>query len=320
MSAGAAMLAQQIADRPAARRRLEAARAWARWWQEQPAPTTLRTRLATIDRHDPAAAAQALDAAAPLLAVPGWATRAIATLAAHARADPLFEPPLRLVRHEGEQGLVLFEHPLLRIAAIRLPVATIEARRTSSLGPRAIGFSGALSLIKVIRSGGATLDLWQAAPATQDFSLGTAPPCRAAGRIALVDGMLLRFDGASESWSFAAVEDDVVLLHVVTRIGGAPFQVEYAASDGRALAASAADGAVSRQQILADMLARMGRDDALPVLETLTAAAPFGLRWAAAQAAWRLNRAAATPLLARMADADPHPEIRAAARLAMAAA
>ena len=109
-----------------------------------------------------------------------------------------------------------------------------------------------------------------------------------------------------------------MLVHASVRIGGAAFTTEYDAGDGRFLAANARDTAVSRVQMIAAVLGRMGRRDALPALAAIAREGPFALRWQVAREMAALDPAAALPTIRHMAQADPHREVRAAARATLA--
>ena len=234
------------------------------------------------------------------------------------RREPLFEPPFRPVQHETQQGLALIDHPLLRMTVQLLPADAIARRKTADLGRRAIGFTGQHSLLRFHRAAGVELDLWDAEPARDDFSAVSPGRCRPAGRLAISDGTILRVDGSRRAWTFARVPEDILLVHAVARTGGAPFTTEFDATDGTFLVANEADVAGSRMQLMAAALGRMGRRDALPVLAAVARDAPFALRWQIAREMTALDPVAALPTIRRMADADPHREVRLAARATLA--
>lgn len=301
-------------DRAAAAARRGAAATLARRWRDQPPLVALRDRLVMLDRAAvPPDRAALLDAARPLIADIGWIETAVAAAARLMRDDPYFEPPLRTLNPDARIGLMLFDDQRLRITVQTVPLARTARHKIDALGPRSIAFPGISTLTRVLRAGGAELALWHAAPADMGFSAATAGRARPAGRIALMDGMQLAFDGAREAWSIARQTGDIVLLQASAIDDAAPLAVEYDAATGGFLSAAATDNRIARMQLMATLLRLMRRRDAAPLLAELAIDGPFFLRWQMMRELLALSPETALPLLRRMAADDDHHEIRAAA-------
>jgi hypothetical protein len=290
--------------------------AFLRWRAEQPALAGLRTRLEALgeDADGPAL----IEAARPLIEDIGWATALVVELVRAVAADPWFEPPLRALDHARQRGLVLHADGRLRISVHTVPLESIAAYKVGVSGGRSVGFTGALTLFRIVRAAGAVLDLWEAPPVGADFAAARAGRCRRAGRIVLKDGMVFTIDGRRQAWTIARQQGDMVMLQATARLRDAPLAIEYDAASGAFLSASATDGGVARLQLMATLLRLMQRRDAAPAIAALAEEGPFFLRWHMARELAATDRAVARPLLARMAAGDPHDEIRAAAERTLA--
>ena len=66
--------------------------------------------------------------------------------------------------------------------------------------------------------------------------------------------------------------------------------------------------------MMVSLLRTMEREDSVPLLEEALASPHFYTRWHVMRELLALDAEAAHPHLRRMAEADPHPEVRAAAR------
>ena len=203
MSRPAALLAE-VLDRSARSRRLDEARCFARWWRRQPRLAALLDRLDAIDARDAAAGAAVAALARPLVERTDWIPHGIAAMARRLAADPLFEPPFRAVHDEAQHGLLLIDHPLLRVTVMVLSADAIALRKQADLGRRAIGFTGHRSLFRFERAAGAEIDLWECDAATDALSIAQPGRCRPAGRNMLADGVLLDMDGARQAWDLRA--------------------------------------------------------------------------------------------------------------------
>jgi hypothetical protein len=301
---------------PAGGDRRGAERAFAGWLRAHPAIAGLRARIGVLPGEADGPAS--IEAARPLIEDARWAEEAIAELARAASADPWFEPPLRALDHDKQRGLIFHDDGRLRISVQAVPLESIAAYKAAALGRRSVGFTGALTLFRVVRAAGTVLDLWQADPAGKDFAAARAGRCRPAGQLALQDGMIFTIDGRREAWTIARQQGDMLLVQATARLNDAPLAIEYDAGTGAFLSASATDGAIARLQLMATLLRLMRRADAAPAIAALAEEGPFFLRWHMARELVAIDRATAGPVLRRMAAGDPHAEIRAAANRTLA--
>jgi hypothetical protein len=267
------------------------------------------------ERSGPAimdAAAEALDDAPALQESFGCLVEA----AAH---DPFFRPALRSIHSDINSGILLFDSAELNVVLSILPVDALASKRTGAAGPASIVFTGQLSLYKFFRSGGATFSFWEAAPIESSFTAAGTGPCRLAGRRTIGEGELLRLDGRREGFVIEHAAGDLVYLHASTSVDCAPLTVEYDVESLAFVGASSTDEVSSRTQMMLALLRTMERSDALPVFIDMLNNRHFYARWQAMRELLGLDAEAALPHLRSMAEADPHPEVRAAAGATLAA-
>lgn len=311
MIAGAA-LAAWLADSDAQQRSRDAVDAVARTWGHHPLMTTLETRLAALPQ--PPRAAAVLDAARAFLACEDDIAALLAAMIEGSRADPFFRPPLHAVSSDVQSGLLLFHHRDLSISLGLTGAEMLAAKKTAAGGAGSITFAGTTGLFRFVKAGGATLSFWEAPPLGDAFVAARAGRCRLVERRTIGDGEEIVLDGRSQSFVIEHAASDMLFFHAMVRPEAAPLSAEY---DSRTLAfvgASSTDEAASRIQMMVSMLRTMERDDAVPLLEEALASPHFYTRWHVMRELLALSADAAEPHLRRMAEADPHPEVRAAAR------
>ena len=235
-----------------------------------------------------------------------------------ARADPFFAPPLQMATSEISTGFAIYSHPALTLTLSVMSVDGLAAKRVGAAGPASLTFGGRPMLYEFVRSGGATLSLWEIDPVGQEFVSSRSGRCRMRERRTIADGERIRIDGDRQSFVIEHASSDLVFLTAAVQIAGAPLSVEF---DTRSLAfagASSNDEAASRIQMMVSLLRLMDRADAAPVFEQLLDSSAFYTRWHVMREYLALDAEAALPALRRMAQADPHPEVRAAAAQALA--
>lgn len=294
----------------ATRAALLAARAAAgetiRAWRTGTAYRALEARFSDCPADMPE---PAMERATRLLRDDDWASALLAPLVAALAADPLFEPPLRVSRDALRIGAVLFECPVVSIAACRTSAAAM--RRLPA--PTTVSFSGRLAVTRYVRAGGAMLRRWRTDPAGPNFSAEAAPRCHEEAVVQLADGDVHAIDGNRTAQLLAGAEQDVVTLVAMVRAGTAPLIREHNIADGRLLRVASGDERASRAEMLLSFLRLARRADAGPRFEEATHDPAFHLRWAAMREWLRLDARGALPRLAAMAMEDPNAEIRNAA-------
>ncbi len=245
-----------------------------------------------------------------LLAGSGWIEPLIAPLIAALRADPWFEPALRVTRDPLRTGLVLADGPAMTLTASVTSAATLAAAQT----PATVVFTGRRTVTRFVRGGGALMRRWHAPP----VEAATAP-CREIAPLRLREGAVIVQDGRTEGHLIVAAAHDPVAVTATVKHGAAPLMREYSIRDGRLTRTACAADSASRCEMLLSFLRASGRTDAGPGFEATTRHPAFHLRWAAMREWLMLDAAAARPRLAEMATADPSDDVRGAARTTLVA-
>jgi len=312
MIAGAA-LAAWLADRGAQQRSRDAVDAASEIWGHHPLMTHLEARLAALPQ--PPRAADVLDAARACLDREEEIADFLVAMLASSRADPFFRPPLHPVANGVQSGLLLFHHRDLSISLGVSGVDMLAARKAGQRrGPASINFTGTTGLFRFVKAGGATLSFWEVPPIGDDFVAASAGHCRFVGRRRIEDGEEIVLDGRCQSFEMEHARSDILYFHAMVRPEAAPLSVEYDSKTLAFIGASSTDEAASRIQIMVSLLRTMEREDAVPLIVEALASPYFYTRWHVMRELLALDAEAAHPHLKLMAESDPHPEIRAAAR------
>ena len=190
----------------------------------------------------------------------------------------------------------------------------LPAKRTFGSGPTSISFDGHRSLYHFVKSGGATLSFWEVADCDDDFSAAAAGTCRQVGTRQISDGETVELDGRRQSFVIEHASSDMVYLQAQTTVGAAPLMREHDSATGRFVGASSTDDVASRTGLMLSLLREMDRNDAAPLFVDALAQGGFHARWHAMREFLALDAEAALPHLRAMAEEDPHPEVREAAR------
>lgn len=285
-----------------------------RWQAADHAPGGL---LAAIDAVADAPAEVAIAALMPWLADTRWLAARLGEAAALLAADPFARPPLRPVGDgAGAGGLILAER-----GAVRLSLQLHPVERGGGPAATALFIPGAAA-IRILAAGGASLHRHNAAltPAEAHgaFTAAGAAPCRSAPPRPLAADEMLVLDTARDSFTLSGATGDVLLLELAVQ-PPSPIPIRsYDLATGRLVRVSASRRDSSFRQMALALLRTFGRTDAAPLFAAETQAEDFAARWSAMREFVALDPAAAHPHLARMAAADPHPEIRHAAKATLA--
>lgn len=243
-----------------------------------------------------------LEQARALLADSGWIARLIAPLVDALRADPWFDPALRITRDAMRTAVVLADLP-----AVSLTASVTSAAALARLDPPAtLVLSGRRALTLYVRGGHAQVRRWRLAE--------TEPRrCVEIGHQTLCDGDLIEQDGRREGRLIVAATGDVVAVTATAKSGADPLLHEFAIADGRLIRSATADDRSSRAELLLALLRASGRTDSADSFDAMTRDPAFHLRWAAMREWLMLDARAARPRLAEMAATDPDPGVQAAA-------
>ncbi len=310
MIAGAA-LAAWLADRDAQQRSRDAVDAVSLTWARHSLMTDLETRLAALPERS---AAAVLDAARAFIGREADIAALLSSMLAGSRADPFFRPPLHPVSSDVQAGLLLFHHRDLSISLGVSGADMLAAKKAGPRGASSISFTGITGLFRFVKAGGATLSFWEAPPIDDDFVAAKAGSCRFVERRRIADGEEIVLDGRCQSFVIEHASSDILYFHAMVRPEAAPLSAEY---DSRTLAfvgASSTDETASRIQMMVSLLRTMDREEAAPLFVEALASPHFYTRWHVMRELLALDAEAAQPHLRQMAEADPHPEVRAAAR------
>ena len=237
-----------------------------------------------------------------LLADSGWIAGLIAPLVDALRADPWFDPALRITRDALRTAVVLADLP-----GVTLTASVTSAAALARIDPPAtVVLSGRRALTLYVRGGQAQVRRWR---------LADTEPCRCVEieRQLLGDGDLIEQDGRREGRLIVAATGDVVAVTATAKSGADPLLHEFAIAGGAPVRSATADGRSSRAELLLALLRASGRSDAGDSFDAMTRDPAFHLRWAAMREWLMLDARAARPRLAEMAAADPDPGVQAAA-------
>jgi hypothetical protein len=237
---------------------------------------------------------------------------------AAAASDPLCRPPLRASRNEVQDGLVLFSRPALVIQLAVMSAEALGIKRRFREGPASIAFTGQRTLFRFLKGGDALLSLWEAPLIDAGFSAAEGTRCRLREHRRLKDGDTIDVDGRCESFVVERAASDLVYIFASTSLEASPVAAEYDSRSRQLIAASSTDDASSRVQMMLALLRTMERRDAIPLFVDRLEAPYFYARWQAMRELLALDADIALPHLRTMAESDPHPEIRAAARETLA--
>ncbi len=237
-----------------------------------------------------------------LLADCRWTAALIAPLVDALRADPWFDPALRLTRNALRTAVVLADLPQVTVTA-----SVTSAAALGRLDPPAtIVLSGRRAVTRYVQGGDAEVRRWRLAD--------TAPRrCIELARHRLRDDDLIELDGRIEARLIVAADRDVVAVTATAKPGADPLLHEFSIADGRPVRSATADDRSSRAELLLALLRASGRSDAANCFDRMTCDPAFHLRWAAMREWLMLDARAARPRLVQMATADPDAGVRAAA-------
>jgi hypothetical protein len=305
-----AALAEWLSDRDAQARSYERLDAAAQRWSIQPLMTRLEREVAELQ---PRTADALLAAARRFMDRDGEIDAMLRELIGASRTDPFFRPPFHPLVNEVHNSLLLYHHPDLSISLGVTGVDMLAAKKTGRTGPASINFTGYATLLRFLSAGNATVSFWEAPEIGDNFAASDAGPCRLTECRRIEDGEEIVIDGRSQSFVIEHAETDILFFQAVARAGCAPVGIEYDSDSLEFIGASSTDEASSRLQMMVSLLRALGREDAFPLFEEALDSPQFYTRWHIMREMLAMDADAAFPSLKRMAAADPHPDIRAAA-------
>jgi len=234
-----------------------------------------------------------------------WVDGLIAMLSATLRANPLGHVPLRHFTNGMTSSLLLGRagETTLALAAID-GVAFAAAPLSHSVGFAALDSyelvlagSGEAEIVSCVASGPKNVDL-RREPTT------------------LSPGMVIAGNGLRRVMRLVSVEGCLVTLRLQRRPRDGGVACEYDLASGALLHRAAGTMRESRHGLMVNLLGRMGRKDAAPVLAAMAAEnAPADLRWQALREGLGLDTASGFAALAKVAARADDPLAKPAAAL-----
>jgi hypothetical protein len=240
-------------------------------------------------------------AAAALIADDAWVSAIL---------DPLVANPADAWHFAARRTETRSTIILDRSAAATLTVTSIAddggAAATAVVG-------GRLSFARVL-AGRGTVERRRAGRVGPRFTIARAAPLGPPRRQRFGPGTALRLDGRRESWRIRPDRERALLLTITLECGAAPLIREYTADGGALRRVAANDGEPARAAMLTALLTALPPIAAAPGYAAASAHPAFFVRWQAMRGWLTADPQEASPRLAAMANGDPHPEVRAAAR------
>ena len=252
------------------------------------------------------------------VATPGVIGEVLGVLIAAARDDPYFRPHFEVASSEVHSGLLLFDRPALTLTLAVMSADAIAAKRAERKGGASLTFTGRRTVFHFLKSGGATLSLWEAPGIGPGFTADSSGRCRFVERWRIEDGEKVDIDGRRFTFIVEEAERDIVFVGAETSLGAGPLSVEYDSATLRFIGASSTDEASSRTQMMLALLRMMDRRDAVPLFRDMLRSDLFYARWQTMREFLALDPGAALPHLREMAESDPHVEVRRAAAQTLA--
>lgn len=234
-------------------------------------------------------------------------------LITEAKADPFFRPPFAPLPTGISNGYVLFDSEQLSILVNVISADRVAAKNIAHGGNGTVAFTGMVTLYRYLRAGGATLAIWEAPAADEQFQADVHPALTLIERRRIQDGDSWIMDGRRQSFIIEHATTDIVQLQAQVKLDCAHLAVDYDIKTGAFAGASTTDENSSRTQMMVTLLRLMGCEETWPLVEQLVDSPHFFTRWHLMREFLALNADAALPHLRRMAANDPHPEVRAAA-------
>lgn len=243
-----------------------------------------------------------LEQARALLSDSGWIADLIAPLIDALRADPWFDPVIRITRDALRTAVVLADLP-----SVTLTASVTSAAALARIGlPASVVLSSRRAVTRYVRGGEARVRRWRLADTGLRHCFEIAP-------LTLRDGDLIELDGRCEGRLIVSATSDVVAITATAKPGAGPLIHEFSVVNGQPVRSATADDRASRAELLLALLRASGRSDAAESFDAMTRDPAFHLRWAAMREWLMLDARAARPRLAEMAATDPDPGVCSAA-------
>jgi hypothetical protein len=280
-------------------------------WTSGPVHRSFDAAVAALPDETAEAMAEAM---CGLFADDSWLDTLIDTLSAELRADPFFEPPFGTINVPLNQGLIVYEDRRVTIAAGATAAGQLAAQKGRPRGATSVSLSGRMSVFKFVRAGDARISMWEAPALGEDFTSAEAGACLRTGERQLADGDIMIIDGRRQSYVVEHARSSLLIVQAEIMLDHAPLSVEFDSRTGAYLGCTANGDGASRIQMLTTLLRKLDAPQAFAAIADFLDHEDFFVRWHVIRELLGIDAEAALPHLRRMAERDPHPEPRRAAR------
>ena len=195
-------------------------------------------------------------------------------------------------------------------------LAIKKRRKPGKLGT--IGFSGTLSLTKILKGTRLTVRPWTVEPCDDACDLVANPPkAEALPEVHYREGESF-WRNPTEETEFLAADGPVLLVQSQMLTGPMPVSLEYDVDTLKLLKAAAVSPEPTRLQMLSTITRLFDRQDGFETVSALLEYPQHFVRWHAMRELLALDSERALPLLLAMMESDPQPSVRRAAQATVA--
>lgn len=270
-------------------------------WRAGEQGAALLALLRNLDGANPEKIEAAL---APLLQHPDWLFDLVARSMQALAADPMYQPPLRVIRSDVMTGMIVVDTGYIAIAPLIIDAAKLHEHQLRT--NQTVSFAGGHSITYIMRSGGARVTFYEQQHGQHALITGT--PKRP-----LRDGELILCDDTVESLMLHPGDTDLAMIRVYIRtLKTAPVN-EFSASTGQLVRRASNNDAGSRAQMMLTMLRTSGHPDAGAACALMLQSSDSDTRWHAMREYLGSDASTALPMLQQLADHDPDAAVREAA-------
>lgn len=224
--------------------------------------------------------------------------------------SPIYNVSAHVVDAEAFSGFVLYQDGTLRLSLVSLAPMAHRTKTANVIGnkPRGVTIQGMDSAMYFLAGGNASLRLWEAQPFERDEALDRRriPP---ATHRCVADGDMLLMEGGRHGMSVDGLDAPMLFVMATCLIPRTPVNAHYVAETGELHSFTAAEMRASRIQLLATLLRELdvGASDAI---EGLLHYPDHFVRWHLMRELLAAAPERACAQLTRMAQDDPHPQVR----------
>lgn len=224
---------------------------------------------------------------------------------------PLYATTAKTIDSDALTGIVLFDSEQLRVSLVSIGPIAHRIKKGRKSKPRASGVTmqGTDSVIRFIKSGNSTLNLWSAEPFNREDPLSFREMQQQPSK-KIIDGDTLFLEGGSSGMSIASCDSPVLFTIATHNTPRTAVNVHYD-MEGQLHSFTAADMKSSRVQLLATLIRELDWHPGVDHLIAIAKEHPdHFVRWHAMREAIALDPGTSDPHLNRMIDQDKHPQVR----------